>query len=166
MKIKSVRWENFKGLPDNQIAAEGNNVVIRGQNSVGKSSIAQILPFVLFGKIVGSVKKFDNGLPPTDDGLIHAAEIIFDDGSSLRREYFWNNQGNCHQLFINGKPAKSTQFKTYVEKITNGGGELVFNPFAFVELSAKEQRALLVKIFGDISDSDVATDDEKNCSTI
>ena len=41
--------------------------------------------------------------------------------------------------------------------MTRGGGELVINPFAFSELSAAEQRALLIKICGTVEDKELFT---------
>ena len=110
---------------------------------------------MLFGKISGSIKRYDNGLTPTNDGLIHDAEIIFDDGTSLKREYFWTTQGNRQNLHINGGLVKATRFKTEIEQLTNGGGEFVINPFAFSTLPSKEQRDFLGKIFGAVSDREI-----------
>lgn len=148
MKITRLSRTNFKGLADGDITADGQDVIISGQNGAGKSSVAEIVPFVLFGKITGSIKRYENGLAPTDDNLIHGAEIEFDDGTTLRREYFWTPQGNRQNLYVNGEPVKLSNFKMHVELLTGGGGELVLNPFAFCNLPAKEQRARLVKLFG------------------
>ena len=59
MKITRISWKNFKGLADGEIVAEGRDVIISGRNGAGKSSIAQIIPFVLFGK-VGELRLIQN----------------------------------------------------------------------------------------------------------
>lgn len=155
MKITRISWENYKGLTDGAIEAHGNNVTISGRNGAGKSSIASVLPFILFGKDTDTVKQFVDGLTPRDDGLIHGAEVTFDDGTTLRREYFWSNSGNRQALYIDGASVSQSAFKVHVEKITRGGGELVINPFAFCNLKADIQRDILLKIFGTVSDADL-----------
>lgn len=155
MRITRISWANFKGLEDSEIKADGNDVTVRGQNGAGKSSIAEVVPFVLFGKVTGTIKRYANGLAPTEDGLAHGAEIEFDDGTTLRREIKWNSSGNKTFLYINESPAKSEAFKVEVEKLTHGGGVLVFNPFAFSDLKAEERRNLLLKMSGAIDDEEI-----------
>ena len=155
MKISHISWTNYKGLSDGAIDACGNNVSITGRNGTGKSSIASILPFILFGKVTGSVKHYDDGLTPTDDGLIHAAEVAFDNGQSFRREYFWANGGNHFALYINGKKVSSSKFKLSVDELTHGAGEFVINPFAFCNLDADDQRDFLMRNFDSVSDDNL-----------
>ena len=155
MKIKRMSWWNYRGLADGAINADGSDVLIHGQNGVGKSTIASVVPFVLFGKVTGTVKKYESGKVPTDDGLIHGAKIEFEDGTSLQREYYWTAQGNRQNLYVNGEPVKLTAYKVAVARLTQGGGELVMNPFAFSELSAADQREWLIKICGTVEDKEI-----------
>lgn len=148
MKITRLAWKNFKKLGDGEILANGNDVIVRGQNGVGKSSIHEVLPFILTGKVDGSIKRYDkDGIAIHDDGLIHAAEVSFDDGTTLRREISWTGNGNTGKRFINGQAASDADFKAAVLKITHGGGNFVFNPFAFTELKPDKQRAFLMQTF-------------------
>lgn len=155
MKINRIGWTNYKGLADGEIVTDGFDVTISGRNGTGKSSIAQIVPFVLFGKLPGSIKRYEGGFVPNNDGLIHGAEISFDDGTTLRREYLWTAQGNRQKFYVNGGEVNLSSFKTRVDLLTNGGGELVFDPFAFCALPIKERRNLLFKVFGAISDREI-----------
>lgn len=50
MKIIRISWENYKGLADGEIVANGQNVRVSGRNGSGKSSIASILSYIFFGK--------------------------------------------------------------------------------------------------------------------
>ena len=160
MRITSIAWQNFKGLDDGKIIADSENVIVRGQNGSGKSSLAEIVPFILFGKITGSIKRFENGLAPVGvDGITHAAEVTFDNGFTFRREIVGGEYGNKTNYFINGNSVKATEFKVAVDNLTNGGNELVLNPFAFPTLAADKQRAFLLKNFaGNLKLSD---DDRK-----
>lgn len=148
MKINRISWQNYRGLADGDITAGGRDVLITGHNGAGKSSIASILPFVLFGKAATSVKKIDEGFITNDDGLTHSAEIEFDDGLTLRREYSWIGKSNRHSLFINGTPAKPADFNAAVYDLTHGLNVLAFNPFEFCQSPVAERRALLLKSFG------------------
>ena len=154
MKIIQLSWANFKGLVDGSIVADGGNVTVSGRNGAGKSSIASVLPFILFGKDAKNVKRFDNGLIPTVDGLIHAAEVTFDDGNTLRREYLWTSNANRNVLYINGKQVSQTAFKTHVANITGCGGDILFDPFAFHALKPDDQRNILVSKFAPDINSD------------
>lgn len=160
MKINRMSWENYKGLPDDELVADGADMMISGRNGTGKTSIASVVNFVLFGDDSAKVKQFDNGIAPTDDGLVHSAEVTFDDGTTFRREYFWKGSGNTHKLYINGDIISKTKYAAIVDSWTRGAGKLLFSPFAFCEMKKDDQRALLVKIFGEASDAELFAREE------
>lgn len=153
MKIKRLSWRNYKGLQDGEIIAGGRDVLISGRNGSGKSTIAEMIPFILFGKVTGSLKRYDeNGLTQRDR-LIHGAEVEFDDGLILRRELLDSSTGgNTAKLYINGAPVPKRQFDAKVESLTNGAGELLLNPFAFFTMTAKERRNFIARTFGALSE--------------
>lgn len=153
MKIKSISWRNYKGLEDGSITAEGQNVLISGRNGVGKSSIAEILPFVLFGKVAGSLNRYDESGLTIRDGQIHGAQIIFDDGTTLRRELVdAQNGGSTTNYFINGAPVQKRKYDAKVESMTSGAGELSLNPFAFFNQTSKARRDFIARTFGALSE--------------
>lgn len=154
MKINKIAWTNYKGLTDGEIVADGNNVIISGRNGAGKSSIASIVPFVLFGADSRSLKSLDLD---SDDYLVHSADIFFDNGKSFRRDYLKKDgRSYSNELFIDGSPVKARRFSAEVDKLTNGGNELVLNPFFFCDsLSADEQRNLLFDVCGTLSDAEI-----------
>lgn len=142
MKIQRMSWQNFKGLSDGEISANGRDVVISGRNGAGKSSIASILPFVLFGKI--PAKSFDErGI--TIETQIPTATIEFDT-ITLKRSVTPRNQ---NRTFINGQEVSATQFNATVLNLTGGIGTLLFNPFEFPNLNWKNQRDFLLKHFAE-----------------
>lgn len=161
MKIKTIKWRNYKGLQDGSIAANGHDVTISGRNGSGKSSIAEILPFVMFGKVTGSLKRYDaNGLTRRDR-LIHGAEIEFDDGLKLGRVITDSaTGGNTAKFYINGAQVPKRQFEAKVETLTNGAGELILNPFAFFNMTAKERRNFIARTFGALSEREILSTPE------
>ena len=140
MKIQRISWQNFKGLSDGEIVCNGHDVIVSGRNGTGKSSIASILPFVLFGKI--AAKSFDqNGI--TIETQIPTATIEFNT-ITLKRSVTPRNQ---NRTFIDGQEVSATQFNATVLNLTGGIGTLLFNPFEFPNLNWKIQRDFLLKYF-------------------
>lgn len=160
MKINRISWTNYRNLADDELIADGADMLITGRNGTGKTSIAGIVAFVLFGENADKSKCYDDGLLPTDDGLIHGAEVEFDNGTTLRREYFWKGKGNTNKLFVDGVPVSKTDFEFTVRDMTKGADEILLNPFAFPTLKKDEQRALLTKIFVKGSDEKLLNTDE------
>ena len=157
MRIRKIRWWNYRGLDDGEIVADGADVIIRGQNGVGKTSIASIVPFVLFGKDKDKVRRYEDGMEIRDDGLLHGAEVEFDDGTNFRYEV----DGKNGFYYVDGELMTKTIYDVKVAKFLNNGGEYVLNPFFFCEgKSPKIQRNTLEKIFGTVSDKDILSTSE------
>lgn len=158
MKIKRISWTNYRGLEDGEIIADGHDVIVRGQNGVGKTSIASVVPFVLFGK--GTAKRYEDGFFSVDDGELHGAEIEFDDEKIFRRETYSTRNGNKTICYLNGAPVKQRDYDVQVRQIT-GGIESAINPLSFSdreflgEMKLDDKRNFLIKTFGAVSDEDV-----------
>lgn len=142
-KITRLSWQNYKGLADGKINAEGYDVTISGRNGAGKSTIAGLPAFVLFGKTTGTAKKYDER-GTAIAAITPAAEIEFDDGTTLRREV---GKNNASRLYINGGTVTATKFNAFVETYTAGAGMLLINLFEFASLPWQEQRNFLLQNF-------------------
>lgn len=154
MKIAKLSWTDYRSLTDDEIVTNGRNVVISGRNGEGKSSIASMLPFVLFGKV--SAKAFDDkGI--SIDAQNPAVTIEFDNGLTLRREV---GASNKNRTFINGKEVSASKFNVQIANLTGSAGNLLFSPFEFPNLHWKEQREFLIANFTDIQD--LPSPDEKS----
>lgn len=124
MKITRMKWRNYKGLADGEIVANGHDVIISGRNGTGKSSIAEILPFVMFGKVTGSLKRYDENGLTISDRKFHGAQIEFDNGVTLRRDLTDSSSGGITtKLYVDGAPVQKQQFDNKVETLTNGASE-------------------------------------------
>lgn len=153
MKITRMKWSNYKGLQDGEIHADGCDVYVSGRNGVGKSSLASIIPFVLFGKTDGDLRRYEDGFA-MNNGLVHSAEIEFDNGLILRREKYdsLRDNGLKGKCYINGELYKDKDYDAEISKLLNKAGEIIFNPFAFCKLNWAKQRELLLKHFGTIDE--------------
>ena len=146
MRITRLSWTNYKGLADGAIDADGYDVEISGQNGVGKSTIAEMVSFILFGG--KTIKPYEGGRVIASD-LIHGAQVVFDDGTTLSRKVGGNTEG--FRYFVNGERKSAAEFNNLVSGITHGGGELVINPFYFHDdkkFPKENRRNLLLKMLG------------------
>jgi len=50
-KIKKIRIHGFRGIPDLELELDGKNLLLRGENGTGKSSIVDAVEFFFSGKI-------------------------------------------------------------------------------------------------------------------
>ena len=153
MKITRMKWSNYKGLQDGEIHADGCDVYVSGRNGVGKSSIASIIPFVLFGKR-DEVRQYEDGFA-MNSGLIHRAEIEFDNGLVLRRDRCENigDNGTGDNCYVNGQLLSAKSFNADVANLMNKAGEVVLNPFAFCQLKKDDQRKMLLDHFGKVNEA-------------
>lgn len=141
MKIKRMSWRNFRNLRDGQINCDGHNVTISGRNGVGKSSIASIVPFVLFGKV--SAKGFDEA-GMTLATQIPGAEIEFEDGRRFKRNITADNKNH---VYIDGRDVSIAKFNAQIFQMTGGAGALLLNLFEFPNMHWKDQRDFLLNNF-------------------
>ena len=129
MRITRLSWTNYKGLRDGSIEADGANVTVLGQNGVGKTTIAEMLSFILFGLDRGdTLTRYEGGRKQADDDLIHAAQVEFDDGTTIRREIC---NGEPPLMVVNGTPKTVTEFKSDRDKLLCNADKLLFDPFYF-----------------------------------
>lgn len=140
MKIIKITWQNFKGLRDGEICANGRNVTISGRNGSGKSSIASIVPFVLFGRV--DAKSFD-AQGTTVNAQTPTATIEFD---SVTLKRIVTSSGK-NRTFIDGEEVSATKFNVKVLNLTGGYGTLMFNLFEFPNSGWKFQRDFLLTHF-------------------
>jgi recombinational DNA repair ATPase RecF len=51
VKIKTINIHAFRGIPDLELQLDGKNLLLRGENGTGKSSIVEAIEFFFTGKI-------------------------------------------------------------------------------------------------------------------
>lgn len=176
MRLISLTLENFKGIRNLRISADGNDLDIYGDNAAGKTTIADAFYWLLFNKDSSSrgAGEWVKTLGP--DGaplgrLTHSVEGEFLVGArrvTLRKEYkeVWARQrgsasesltGHTTDHFVNGVPSAKGEYDAFVKGICNEDMfRLLTDPACFnLTLSWQKRREILLDICGDVSDEDV-----------
>lgn len=180
IKFKKIRIRNFRGLVSFDANLEGQSVRISGANGLGKSSVADAITWVLFGK--DSRRRTAFPIDPVDDAgrIIHNLDVSVElemliDGQPTtlrrRRQEKWvqkrgmtTEQLDGHQTtcYIDGRPLPSSDFSSHVDTIVK---EELFRalttPDYFPSLPMDQQYRLLVKIVGTRSLAEIAAKDEE-----
>lgn len=180
IKFKKIRIRNFRGLVSFDAKLEGRSVRISGANGLGKSSVADAITWVLFGK--DSRRRTAFPIDPVDDAgrIIHNLDVSVElemliDGQPTtlrrRRQEKWvqkrgmtTEQLDGHQTtcYIDGRPLPSSDFSSHVDTIVK---EELFRalttPDYFPSLPMDQQYRLLVKIVGTRSLAEIAAKDEE-----
>lgn len=180
IKFKKIRIRNFRGLVSFEANLEGRSVRISGANGLGKSSVADAITWVLFGK--DSRRRTAFPIDPVDDEgrIIHNLDVSVElemliDGQPTtlrrRRQEKWvqkrgmtREQLDGHQTtcYIDGRPLPSSDFSSHVDTIVK---EELFRalttPDYFPSLPMDQQYHLLVKIVGTRTLAEIAAKDEE-----
>lgn len=176
MKIKLLKMhiQNFKGCKDKEIYF-GDRTNIKGANATGKTTVFDAFTFLMFGKDSLGSAKFDIRPLDADGNMINNLEIsveasirVNDEEYTLKKtqKQVWRKkrgtdttefQGNVNEFEINGYPKSEKEFKAFIAGIVDENiFNLVTNPNAFNALPWKEQREILMKFVGVMSDAEIA----------
>ena len=176
IKINKLLLQNFKGIRNLGINADGANLKIYGDNATGKTTVFDAFTWLLFGK--DSLGRSDFGIKTQDENgnpihnLEHSVECeLAVDNSilTLKKIYVekWTKKrgsaeaefsGHETKYFINEVPSAK---KEYEQKIAMYIDENLFktitNPLYFNEhLKWQDRRAILLSLCGDnMTDSDL-----------
>jgi len=180
IRLMSLRLSNFQG-GSLMLHTKGGNVSIYGDNGTGKTRVFSAFQWLLFGKdSLGradfEIKNLD-ALGRAESGLEHEVEAVLSvDGVhiSLKKVYreIWTKTrgraartftGNTTDYFIDGVPSQKKEYTARVAEVS--GDEEVFrlltSPTVFSTLHWTKQRAILLEVCGDLSDSQVMESSDK-----
>ena len=174
IKLISIALTNFKGLKSTMINFEDNTQIF-GANGTGKTTIADAFTWLLFGKDTTDRKDFEiktldrNGkVIPQIDHEVSATLLVDNEPLTLRRVLKENwvkkrgNEerefaGNVTELYWNDVPMSVTEFTKKVNEVLNEQVfKMITSPTYFNSISWKERRNLLIDIFGEVSNEEVA----------
>lgn len=181
MRLLSLALRNFKGHKNLEFAFD-DITILSGANGTGKTSVFDAFCWLLTGKdslgrVCGTGQKGEATIRPrqADGELLRVVEVsvtgwfkldgpdvytlqrIFCETYSTDKnsgEKFF--KGNTTKYFINGVPTPAAKYEAWVKEHMNPETlKLTSDPAYFPGLPWQDQRALLLKIAGDVDDSTV-----------
>lgn len=173
MKLTKLELLNFKGLKSFAINFNGD-VVIRGDNATGKTTVFDSVCWLLFGK--DSLDRADFEIKTLDDGEpIHKVNhevtgtFTLDEGGTVELKRVYREKyssprggdvtltGHTTDYFVDGVPKKEKEYKEVVNTLIDESiFKLITNPLYFNETySWQNRRKLLLEMCGDIDDISV-----------
>lgn len=180
IRIKKLRLLNFKGIRDLEIDfAADRPVFISGENATGKTTIMDAFLWLLFGK--DSFGRTDFNIKTLDANgqviwkLPHEVEGILDfDGEfvTLRRvlnEKWTKKRGSAieeftgHETgyFVDDVPRTQKEYQDIVNDLCPESiFRLITNPGYFPSQRKEFQRGVLIEMAGDISDHEIAGNEQ------
>ena len=175
LRLNRLGLSNFKGLKKFELNIDGSDIIVRGDNATGKTTLADAFSWLLFGKDSQGHADFEiKTLSPAGEavhGLEHSVETVLsmaDKEIELRKVYRekWTKKrggaekeftGHTRDHFFDGVPISQSDYESHIAKIaTEDIFRLLTSPVHFAErLHWQERRQILLDICGDISDADV-----------
>lgn len=179
MKLTKLELLNFKGLKSFAININGD-VVIRGDNATGKTTVFDSVCWLLFGKdsldrADFEIKTLDGGEPIHKVNHEVTGTFTLDEGGTVELKRVYREKyssprggditltGHTTDYFVDGVPKKEKEYKEMVSSLVDESiFKLITNPLYFNETYSWQNRGkLLLEMCGDISDEDViASHDE------
>ena len=173
MKLTKLELLNFKGLKAFTINFNGD-VIIRGDNATGKTTVFDSVCWLLFGKdsldrADFEIKTLDKGEPIHKVNHEVTGTFTLDEGGTVELKRVYREKyssprggevtmtGHTTDYFVDGVPKKEKEYKEIVNSLVDENiFKLITNPLYFNETySWQNRRKLLLEMCGDISDEDV-----------
>lgn len=136
-KIVKLEVSNFKNLKAVSITPDGNVITLTGPNGAGKSAILDAMQAVFAGK-EGSVER------PIRDGAPNS-EVCIDLGNGLTAKRRYTPSGSTLKIAQTDPDAPRMTPQAMMDKLCN---YIAFDPLAFTNMKAKDQRDLVLKLVG------------------
>ena len=173
MKLTKLELLNFKGLKSFAINLNGD-VVIRGDNATGKTTVFDSVCWLLFGKdsldrADFEIKTLDGGEPIHKVNHEVTGTFTLDEGGTVELKRVYREKyssprggdvtltGHTTDYFVDGVPKKEKEYKEIVNTLIDESiFKLITNPLYFNETySWQNRRKLLLEMCGDIDDISV-----------
>lgn len=176
--IKSLSLTNFKGIKNLELDFEEETDIF-GANGTGKTTVADAFTWLLFGKDTTDRKDFEiktldaNGkVIPMIDHEVYASLIVDNEPLTIKRvlnekwvqkrgEEEKEFSGNVTELYWNEVPMSVTEFTKKVNDVLNEQVfKMITSPTYFNSIKWPERRSLLINVFGEVSNEDIAKGNE------
>lgn len=183
IRLNSLKIQNFKGIKELSIKAEGRDLNIYGSNNTGKTTIIDAVTWLLFDK--NSQDRADTSFtlkPQDEEGqdinhltTLVEAEFLLDDQPTkikkTREEKWVKRHGETERVFdghtksywFNEVPLKANPFKAKINELINEDiFKMITNPLHFnTKLSWQERREILLQMSGDLTNEQVINSSEE-----
>lgn len=177
--LKTITLKNFKGIEDATFNFESGETFIHAQNGAGKTSLNDADLWCKFGKdhedrADYQLKRFDE-----KGEIVHRIDTEVEltylvDGVELKLKRIYHENwvkprtkteevldGNSTIYYINDCEVKKSDYDAKIASLCdNEVFKAITNPKYFPSLSREGQRAILFAVVGDISDEEIAGDNE------
>lgn len=176
MKItfRKLIIKNFKGIEELEINYDASVTNILGANHTGKTTTADAIMWVLFGKNSEGQTKFgispkdaENNIIPNLENVVELTIAVDEHVYALRkvRKGVTNKKdertGNTVECFINDRRLTLKDYQAEIDAICPENlFKAITSPQYFNSLTADQQRVLLVKMVGETSPEEVAAGDK------
>lgn len=173
MKLTKLELLNFKGLTSFTLDLKGD-VVIRGDNATGKTTVFDSVCWLLFGKdsldrADFEIKTLDGGEPIHKVNHEVTGTFTLDEGGTVELKRVYREKyssprggevtltGHTTDYFVDGVPKKEKEYKEIVNSLVDESiFKLITNPLYFNETySWQNRRKLLLEMCSDIDDAAV-----------
>lgn len=176
--INKLKYKHFKGLEDFELTLNGTSAVISGRNGLGKTTLADGLQWLFFGKDSTGAKINPKprdkknqeylGLEPTIeaeliiDGKVTVLKRIQEEKWTTKKGEIEKTRGNdTTKYFIDSVPKKEAEWKDYLELL---GGEaslqMLSNSSFFMSLNWNKRREILIDFTG-LTDQQIIDSDSE-----
>lgn len=176
--VKSLSLVNFKGVRELDLQFVDGENLIGGANGTGKTTVFDAFTWLMFGKDSTGRSDSNFNIKTLDDAgkpiyhLDHSVvAVMCVDGADvkLERKYVevWQKQSGTTDMFLKNhkteffvndvKCATKKEYDAEVNEIINESVyKMITNPWYFPQLSADNQKSMLIDMAGEVSDEDVA----------
>lgn len=176
--VKSLSLVNFKGVRELDLQFVDGENMIGGSNGTGKTTVFDAFTWLMFGKDSTGRSDSNFNIKTLDDAgkpiyhLDHSVvAVMCVDGADvkLERKYVevWQKQSGTTDMFLKNhkteffvndvKCATKKEYDAEVNEIINESVyKMITNPWYFPQLSADNQKSMLIDMAGEVSDEDVA----------
>ena len=188
MEIKLIKLvlDNFKGAKHFELNAEGKDIVVKGENNTGKTTIADAFYWLLFNKDSKGATKFSiktlDSAGEEINNLKHSVYAVLDiDGKEqhIKKTYsekWTRKRGQAKSIFTGHEtvyelgatedeltPKKLKDFNEFINSIISDEQifKLTTNPFWFNSLKQDERKKILMSLVDEVTDEDVINSDSK-----
>lgn len=188
MEIKLIKLvlDNFKGAKHFELNAEGKDIVVKGENNTGKTTIADAFYWLLFNKdskgaTKFSIKTLDSAGEEINNLKHNVYAVLNIDGKEqhIKKTYsekWTRKRGQAKSTFTGHEtvyelgatedeltPKKLKDFNEFINSIISDEQifKLTTNPFWFNSLKQDERKKILMSLVDEVTDEDVINSDSK-----